>query len=473
MVFAAEFFSHVISAGLGFAAFCLLMRRGTAPTPGWSRAPPACSPASPSPSSSRPAWSGAVLFFYALARAAAGCGAAPPTPPAPWPGRCRCSPSTPGRFGNPFKLAYSDAVALPGRSGHDVARAEQRRLLRHHRCRASTAPSDLLFAGRGLLVLTPIVVMAVVGVVLMRRGHRAEAQHDPRGRGRLLRLQLGYWLPFGGGTPGPRFLIPALPVRRHRPRLRVPAPPRADARPRDPVGVWMLAGTLTYPLIGKQGTGTWADWLVEGTPRAHRPDRPRRDQRLARRRCRSVAAVADRDRPRGARHAGHLALPTTAAPYPRCSRWACVSTVGPGDRPVTRSAPLNRGNIVRALAGRGGRVSRWSTLSVVRLRERRTQSDPAAPAARRSAGSRRARVRRADLVDDQPGRAGRRVQPAGPRSACAARPPAACPRSRPRWRTTRARRRSPAARGRSRASGKSPCSRPGRARRRDWCSRGR
>ena len=36
---------------------------------------------------------------------------------------------------------------------------------------------DLLFAGRGLLVLTPVIVMAVVGVVLMRRrGHRAEAR---------------------------------------------------------------------------------------------------------------------------------------------------------------------------------------------------------------------------------------------------------------------------------------------------------
>ena len=26
----------------------------------------------------------------------------------------------------------------------------------------------------------------------------------------------------------------------------------------------MLVGTLTYPLLGKQGTGTWADWLVQG-----------------------------------------------------------------------------------------------------------------------------------------------------------------------------------------------------------------
>ena len=26
----------------------------------------------------------------------------------------------------------------------------------------------------------------------------------------------------------------------------------------------MVVGTLTYPLIGKQGIGTWADWLMQG-----------------------------------------------------------------------------------------------------------------------------------------------------------------------------------------------------------------
>ena len=26
----------------------------------------------------------------------------------------------------------------------------------------------------------------------------------------------------------------------------------------------MVVGSLTYPLLGKQGTGTWADWLVQG-----------------------------------------------------------------------------------------------------------------------------------------------------------------------------------------------------------------
>ena len=31
-----------------------------------------------------------------------------------------------------------------------------------------------------------------------------------------------------------------------------------------PSTLMMLVGTLTYPLLGKQGIGTWADWLVQG-----------------------------------------------------------------------------------------------------------------------------------------------------------------------------------------------------------------
>ena len=74
----------------------------------------------------------------------------------------------------------------------------------------------------------------------------------------------GYWLPFGGGTPGPRFLIPALPfvalglATAYR---RLPALTLGLAIPS---AMFMVIGSLTYPLIGRQGIGTWADWLVEG-----------------------------------------------------------------------------------------------------------------------------------------------------------------------------------------------------------------
>ena len=91
-------------------------------------------------------------------------------------------------FGNPLKLAYGYAVAFPGASGHDVLG------LNSHGFFGITAPRfdsalSLMLAGRGLLVLTPIIVMAVIGVFMMRRQAPRRGEHDPRHRRRLLRLQ--------------------------------------------------------------------------------------------------------------------------------------------------------------------------------------------------------------------------------------------------------------------------------------------
>ena len=124
---------------------------------------------------------------------------------------------------------------------------------------------SLLLAGRGLLVLTPIIVMAVAGVFMMRRqGHRAEANTILAIAAVYFIYNSGYWLPFGGGTPGPRFLIPALPflaIGLAYAYKRLPALTLGFAIPST---LMMLIGTLTYPLIGQQGTGTWADYLVDG-----------------------------------------------------------------------------------------------------------------------------------------------------------------------------------------------------------------
>ena len=74
----------------------------------------------------------------------------------------------------------------------------------------------------------------------------------------------GYWLPFGGGTPGPRFLIPALPflalglATAYR---RLPAITLALAIPSF---VFMGAAAISFPLIGDQGSGEWADFIEDG-----------------------------------------------------------------------------------------------------------------------------------------------------------------------------------------------------------------
>ena len=68
----------------------------------------------------------------------------------------------------------------------------------------------------------------------------------------------GYWLPFGGGSPGPRFLIPVLPFLAVPLALawrRWPATSLALAAVST---VLMATATVTLPLIGNDDIGYWA-----------------------------------------------------------------------------------------------------------------------------------------------------------------------------------------------------------------------
>src|SRR5205085_7862017 len=64
----------------------------------------------------------------------------------------------------------------------------------------------------GLITLAPVLIMGVVGTVMLyRRGRRAEALVIAAVAAIYLLYNSGYYLPYGGRTPGPRFLITALP----------------------------------------------------------------------------------------------------------------------------------------------------------------------------------------------------------------------------------------------------------------------
>jgi hypothetical protein len=71
----------------------------------------------------------------------------------------------------------------------------------------------LVFAGdRGLLVTSPVLVAAAAGLVLLwRRGLRAESLACGVIVVAYLVAECGYFLPYGGLSPGPRFFVPALP----------------------------------------------------------------------------------------------------------------------------------------------------------------------------------------------------------------------------------------------------------------------
>jgi len=109
----------------------------------------------------------------------------------------------------------------------------------------------LLLSSRGLFTTAPVLLVAVVGVVVLhRQGRRAEAWLIAAICALYLTYNSGYWLPFGGASPGPRFLLPAVAF------LAIGLAPAFSRLPR--VGLALAAAsivvtvvaTLTHPLVG-------------------------------------------------------------------------------------------------------------------------------------------------------------------------------------------------------------------------------
>jgi hypothetical protein len=69
-----------------------------------------------------------------------------------------------------------------------------------------------VFVGRGgLLVVSPVVVAAAAGLVLLARRYLLEAALCAAVVAVFLAVNCGYFLPYGGVSPGPRFLVGGLP----------------------------------------------------------------------------------------------------------------------------------------------------------------------------------------------------------------------------------------------------------------------
>ena len=160
-------------------------------------------------------------------------------------------------FGSPTHSSYTGAVAIQGDTGHDVVG------LNDGGFSGIEVPDfqialDLLFANKGLITLAPILGLALVGIVLLhRRGLRAEAYVIGGMFLAYLTYNSGYWLPFGGGSPGPRFLVPVIPF------LAVPLALAWRRWPATALGlaavsaVLMATATATLPLIGNDDIGYW------------------------------------------------------------------------------------------------------------------------------------------------------------------------------------------------------------------------
>jgi xanthosine utilization system XapX-like protein len=126
--------------------------------------------------------------------------------------------------------------------------------------------ATLLFDSRGLLTISPVLAMGAVGTwLLYKRGKRAEALTIAGICVCYLGYNSGYYLPFGGGFMGPRFLTTMLPFL---------ALPIGIALKRYPGPTIALAGTsltttivatITHPLTGYETEAVvWARYLREG-----------------------------------------------------------------------------------------------------------------------------------------------------------------------------------------------------------------
>jgi hypothetical protein len=107
-------------------------------------------------------------------------------------------------FGSPFHLSYR----------YVANRFAERQ---HHGFFGIGVPTgdglrEVLVGHLGLLVVSPVVLAAGAGLwLLWRRGARAEAAVAAAVTLFFVLLDAGYFLPYGGNSPGPRFLAPALP----------------------------------------------------------------------------------------------------------------------------------------------------------------------------------------------------------------------------------------------------------------------
>jgi hypothetical protein len=272
MVFASQFFGHILASLAAFAAFALLMRERRGP-PRLALIGLAGLLAGLAVTIEYPlALAGIVIGLYAMLR---GDLPKPGFAPKLWRGMVYAVGVIVGvlplfafnqwAFGSPATNSYSNAVDVQGFTGHDTLGLNAGGFFGIG-VPDPQAALELLLAPRGIITITPVVLVGLYGVWMMRKnGGRAEANTIIAIVALFFIYDTGYWLPFGGGTPGPRFLIPTLPFI---------ALGFAEAWRRIPATtlvlsacgfVVMTTALVTYPLVGAGNLYQWQERALDNT----------------------------------------------------------------------------------------------------------------------------------------------------------------------------------------------------------------
>jgi hypothetical protein len=108
-------------------------------------------------------------------------------------------------FGSPLHLPYEDALPIAGENANE-------RGFFGVSWPSLDSEAHLLAGSRGLLIVTPVLACAIAALVPMaRRGFRHESLLIGTLALAFFVYNAGYDVPFGGDSPGPRFLVAVLP----------------------------------------------------------------------------------------------------------------------------------------------------------------------------------------------------------------------------------------------------------------------